>query len=311
MSRSRAFVGFGIASLCIVGLLAFVALALLLSLPDPAKIKSCLTAEMHKVYLCDSSPQFTPYEQISPYLIGAVIMSEDASFFSHQGLDYEEIKLSIKKDLSEYRFARGASTITQQLAKNVFLRSEKSVVRKLSEVYLALQIEKFLTKKRILTLYLNVVEFGPGIYGVKPAARHYFKRGPDELTPEQAAFLAFLLPNPKKYRQSFDKKQLTPFANKMIRTILRKMLLGRKISEEEYESALARVPYFPWDGSVITPDPLEPYFGKDGDEELEGEDRSSPGNQAVPNQEPAPTDEENLDENEFQFDFDAEEEPAQ
>jgi monofunctional glycosyltransferase len=308
MARVRAFVGLGVAALCVAGLLAFVALALLLSLPDPNKIKGCMTAEMHKVYLCDSSPNFAPFERISPYVIGAVIMSEDAAFFSHQGLDYDEIKESIKKDLSEYRFARGASTITQQLAKNVFLKSEKSVVRKLSEVYLALQIEKILSKRRILTLYLNVVEFGPNIYGIKQASRHYFKREPDELTPEQAAFLAFLLPNPKKYRQSFDKKQLTPFANKMVRTILRKMQLGRKITPEEYEAAVARVPLFPWDGSVTAPDPLQTYVGDDeniqDDPDVPDEEPSGTAPSMRKELEEEINQEENLDDNEFQYDFD-------
>lgn len=300
MTRLKAFLGLGVAGVCVIGLMAFMVLAVLISLPDAGKIKQCLTTEMHKVYLCETGPNFVPYDQISPYVIAAVIMSEDASFFSHQGLDYEEIKESIIKDLNEYRFARGASTITQQLAKNVFLKSEKSIIRKLSEMYLALQIEKIHSKKKILALYLNVVEFGPGIYGIKAGARHYFDRSPAELTPEQAAFLAFLLPNPKKYRQSFDKKKLTPFANKMIRAILRKMLISKRITQEEYDGAVNRVSLFPWDGSVTASDPLAPYLGPPAGEEGE-----------VPEADLAepPSEEENFDEDEFEFDFVPEESP--
>jgi len=122
-------------------------------------------------------------------------------------------------------------------------------LRKFEEIYLALQIEKHFTKAEILTLYLNVVEFGENLYGVKAACRHYFNRQPSEVTPEQGAFLAFLLPNPKKYSQSYLKKKMTPFAEKMVRTILHKMELGHKISQEEYMAAVGRVSQFPWTGS--------------------------------------------------------------
>lgn len=232
----------GFISLVVIGLAG-----LFLSLPDAKLLKGCLTTELYHVYLCDASPHYVPLAEISPNIIGAVIMSEDASFYSHPGVDLAEMKISFEKDLDEQRFARGASTITQQLAKNVFLSKSKSIIRKLEEIYLAFQIEKYYTKGKILADYLNVVEFADGVYGVKDACRHYFNKSPSEITPEEGAFLAFLLPNPKVYSQSFTHGQLTPFAEKTIKTILHKMQIGHKITEDEYVSSLARVPLFPWD----------------------------------------------------------------
>jgi monofunctional biosynthetic peptidoglycan transglycosylase len=229
-----------------ITLLCFLAGGLLLawffiSLPDVQSLKSCLTTKMYKVRLCETSGDFVTLDKVSPALIGAVIMSEDASFFSHDGLDMNEMKESLIRNLTEGRYARGGSTITQQLVKNVFLSGEKSIFRKLQEIYLATQVEKSFTKNKILTFYLNVVEFGPDLFGVKRASRHYFNKSPSELWPEEGAFLAYLLPNPKKYSESFRKHQLTPFAYQSVRKILRKMLLGKKINESEFTQAISRV----------------------------------------------------------------------
>src|SRR5580704_11507185 len=127
----------GFISLIVIGVAG-----LFLSLPVAKALKGCITTELYHVYLCDTSPHYVPFAEISPNIVGAVIMSEDASFYSHPGVDLEEMKISFQKDLDEHRFARGASTITQQLAKNVFLSKSKSIIRKLEEIYLAFQIEK-------------------------------------------------------------------------------------------------------------------------------------------------------------------------
>ncbi len=240
MTKFLAIVGAGVLGL--VSLAALVAAWIFATMPSADELKGCMTTAMYKVHLCDKDPGFAQLDSISPFIIGAVIMSEDASFYSHEGVDMNELKESAIKDFNQGRFARGGSTITQQLAKNVFTSGEKSIIRKLQELYLATQIEKIFTKNRILTLYLNVVEFAPNVYGVKAASRHYFGKEPLYVLPEEAAFLAFLLPNPKKYSQSFDKKQLTPFASKSVKTILHKMFLGKKITEAEYEGARANVP---------------------------------------------------------------------
>ncbi|MBK9293548.1 MAG: monofunctional biosynthetic peptidoglycan transglycosylase [Oligoflexia bacterium] len=217
--------------------ISFLVAMFFMSLPDVGSLKGCLTTKMNKVYLCDKNPSFVNLEAISPMAVNAIIVSEDASFFDHDGIDAVEIKESIIKNITKGRFARGGSTITQQLVKNVFLSPEKSLVRKAQEVYLAFKVEELLTKKRILTLYLNVVEFGPEIFGIQKAAQYYFNKNAAQLLPEEGAFLAFLLPNPKKYHQSFEQKQLTEFANKSVKTILHKMYRARKLTDDEYKVA--------------------------------------------------------------------------
>jgi monofunctional biosynthetic peptidoglycan transglycosylase len=250
---------------------------------------------MHQVRLCDSDPGYTRIKEISPYIIGAVLMSEDAAFYSHQGIDYDELKESLIRDLNEGRFARGASTITQQLAKNAFTNGEKSIFRKAQEIYLTFEIEKLFTKAKILEMYLNIVEFGDNIYGVRAAAQYYFNTTPGQLTPEQGAFLAFLLPNPKKYSQSFQKRQLSPFAYKTVRTILHKMLQGHKITDGEYESAVARMGNFPWQGGPTSAVTAQPQ-GPNPPPVVE----SAPGEPVIP-------EDDNQEGDEFKFDFDTSE----
>ncbi len=245
-----------------------------LNIPNPESLKKCLVTEMYKVHLCEGDGNFVTLDQISPYISGAVIMSEDAAFYSHDGIDVNEMKESMIKNMSEGRYARGGSTITQQLAKNVFLNGQKSILRKVEEIYLAFKLEKIFTKNRILTFYLNVVEFAPNIYGVKVASEHYFRKEPSQLTPEEGAYLAFLLPNPKKYSESFKKHQLTPFAYKSVRTILHKMLMGKKITQAEYDVAKENVGKLFGGNSaslpVINDKNIDDNQGYDGDEPKDG-----------------------------------------
>lgn len=140
---------------------------------------------------------WVPYGSISPYMATAVVICEDARFFSHRGFDAQSIQSSIKDNLREGRFVRGGSTVTMQLAKNLFLEREKTLSRKLQEAVLTLLLEQSLRKEEILELYLNVVEFGPGIYGIGPAAAHYFRSRPRDLSLGQSLYLASILPNPK------------------------------------------------------------------------------------------------------------------
>jgi monofunctional biosynthetic peptidoglycan transglycosylase len=263
----KGLIGLLIAIASILALVAIGIAVVFVSLPDVRSLKGCLTTELYHVELCKTSAGYTPYDQISKHIVDATVMSEDASFYSHNGVDLVEMKESFKRDLEEHRFARGASTITQQLVKNVFLSNEKSLLRKGQEIYLALQLEKTFNKQQILTFYLNVVEFGDGIYGVKSASRYYFNKSPAEVTPEQAAFLAFLLPNPKKYSQSFKKKALTPFASKSIKMILGRMLKSHRLSDEDYTTAIARVGSHLWSGEVMIPDSPETGSASDANEE--------------------------------------------
>jgi len=141
-----------------------------------------------------------PLSQISPLMVKAVVLSEDARFYQHDGFDWTEIGNSVEKNLSEGRFARGGSTLTQQLAKNLWLGTKKTLARKLDEAILAVKLERALSKERILEVYLNVVEWGPGVFGVESAARTHFGVSAAELRPYQVALLVGMLPAPRKSR---------------------------------------------------------------------------------------------------------------
>lgn len=136
------------------------------------------------------------YERISPNLVRALLAGEDQKFFDHDGFDWEELQKAVEKDWEEKKFHRGASTISQQLVKNLFLSTSKNPLRKVHEALITWEMEKILTKRRILELYLNVIEFGDGIYGAEAAARHYFNTSAASLSAEQAAFLAAVVPGP-------------------------------------------------------------------------------------------------------------------
>ncbi len=140
-----------------------------------------------------------PLQAISPRLVEAVITAEDDTFFEHDGVRPEQIRRAFWDNLEAGRYKRGGSTITQQLAKNAFLSREKSLTRKVKEFFLARRIEKVLPKKRILELYLNLVEWGPNVYGAETAARYYFNKPAQALNLAEGALLAGMLPNPRFY----------------------------------------------------------------------------------------------------------------
>ncbi|HMS82899.1 MAG TPA: monofunctional biosynthetic peptidoglycan transglycosylase [Nitrospira sp.] len=142
---------------------------------------------------------WVPLSRISPHLRHAVVAAEDASFFTHEGFDWEGIKEAAMHNLEAGEFKRGGSTITQQLAKNLYLSSERSLLRKAREALITHHLEQHLSKKRILELYLNVAEWGHGIYGAEAAARHHFGKPSLDLTIDEAAWLAAMLPSPRRY----------------------------------------------------------------------------------------------------------------
>jgi monofunctional biosynthetic peptidoglycan transglycosylase len=143
--------------------------------------------------------QWVPLSRISPYLIKAVIIAEDDKFWRHEGFDFEAIQKAVEKDLKAGKFKAGGSTISQQLAKNLYLTPSKNPLRKLKEAVLTWRIERTLSKKRIIELYLNVVEWGEGIFGIEAASRHYYGKPAAALGPEEAARLAVVLPNPRRF----------------------------------------------------------------------------------------------------------------
>jgi len=141
--------------------------------------------------------QWVPYARISPHLKRAVLVAEDSAFWTHDGLDYAQIKESMEVNLARREFVRGASTITQQLAKNLYLSPTKNPLRKVRELLIARRLEAELPKRRILEIYLNVIEWGDGIYGAEAAARTYFRKPASQLGPQESALLAAAVRNPR------------------------------------------------------------------------------------------------------------------
>ena len=143
---------------------------------------------------------WVPLSRISPYLIRAVLIAEDDKFYKHEGFDYEAMQKALEKDIKEKKFKLGGSTISQQLAKNLYLSPSKNPIRKLREALITLRMERAINKKRILELYLNVAEWGDkGIFGIEAASRHYYGKPASALSPEEASRLASVLPNPIKF----------------------------------------------------------------------------------------------------------------
>lgn len=181
---------------------------------------------------------WVPFAKISPHLRLAVVVSEDARFFEHFGLDLVEIWHSVEKNLKHQRFARGASTISQQVVKMAFLSREKSLIRKIREAAGALLLEALFSKNDILTWYLNLAEFGDGIYGVRKAAQHYFKTQPQSLSIQQSIHLALVLPSPQKWSSGLNRRQLTAFGHRRFAKILQQMYLNGYISRSQRNSVL-------------------------------------------------------------------------
>lgn len=185
------------------------------------------------------SPDFVPLEEVPPLFVRTLLLGEDAGFFGHRGLDLSELPAALATDWARGGAARGASTLSQQLAKNLFLSREKSLGRKLQELVLALLLESTLDKRRILEIYLNVIEWGPDLYGLRPAARRYFGKAPRALTPKEMAFLVAIIPGPVKYQRSFAEGELTPGFQPLVENLLAKLRSTDLITEEEYQAALA------------------------------------------------------------------------
>ena len=179
------------------------------------------------VLVGSENPNYTPLDQISPYLQKCVLTSEDPSFFSHRGFINEAFKQSILKNIRTKKFSRGASTISMQLIKNVFLTREKTVSRKLEEILLVYILEnnRIASKERMLEVYFNVIEWGPNVYGIGEAAQFYFQKIPADLTLKECLFLATIVPKPKKFMWQFDNEgNLKSFAKQQQKFLSNLML---------------------------------------------------------------------------------------
>lgn len=195
--------------------------------------------DYHPLLIGPGNANWAPSSSIPAEMKWSVILAEDSNFYKHEGVDVKAIKSAIKHDLEKKGLKRGASTITQQVAKNIYLSREKTITRKLKEVYLAVRMEQELTKGRIIELYLNVVELGPMVYGIGHASKYYFGKPVSEMTPRECAFLAAMLPGP---RIAYN-----PYRNmaKVLRRsdMILKLLKGKRVlSEEEYAAAMAFAP---------------------------------------------------------------------
>ena len=181
---------------------------------------------------------FRPLNQISPYLRAAVLFSEDGRFYTHHGFYDGAFRYSLVQDLKEHRFARGGSTISMQLVKNVFLNKNKNLMRKLEEIMIVWLIENehLVSKNRMFEIYLNVIEWGPNVYGAEEAAQFYFNKHADQITPSEAIYLATIIPSPKKFMNRFDSNhQLKHYMDFYYKLVGRKMLSSGAINAEEYE----------------------------------------------------------------------------
>ncbi len=173
--------------------------------------------------------RWVPYASISPHLKRAVLVGEDVNFFGHHGFEIEEMKKALEEAWTEKELPRGASTITQQLAKNLWLSRSYNPLRKLKEAWLTRQLERSLDKRRILEIYLNVVEFGPGVYGAEAASRRYFGKPASALDETEAARLAAGLPSPRSWNPAAGSAAASRRAQKLLRRMESASFLWREI----------------------------------------------------------------------------------
>ena len=204
-----------------------------------------------------SNDEFVPLDQISPYLMKSIMSTEDSAFYQHHGFITSEFRTALINNLKAGAFVQGASSITMQMVKNVLLYREKTLTRKLQELFLTWHVENTLTKDRIFEIYLNVIEYGPGLYGIGPAAYHFFGKKAKDLTPREAAFFSTILPSPKARYKQYCEGTLTKWTEGKIDRILQIMLKRDRLTQDEYDAALAAPLAFSKDGSESEEDCLK------------------------------------------------------
>lgn len=234
------------------GILIFTTIALLDSLPhfEQKGFENTKHDVIKQVELklakekADQHFEWVELKNIHRELLYAIVMSEDGDFFSHQGIDYDALISALGENIKRRQWSFGASTISQQTVKNIYLSDAKNLYRKLKEVIATQRLEKALSKNQILELYLNLVEFGPSIYGIEAAARHYFNTSPDKLNAAQGGFLAIMMPSPRKYHFTvFQNKHMAPRHKRKYKRILQDMRYKEYISPKQYRTYL-KWPFF-------------------------------------------------------------------
>lgn len=240
------------------------------SVPEQLARERYMRVFTHRIYHPDGtigeettgpgSEHWTPLDRISPFMQVAVLTTEDGSFRRHRGFNHRAIRDSLVANLKAKRFLRGASTITMQLAKNLFLTREKTLARKLEEIILTDYLEQTWDKDEMLELYFNVVEFGPDVYGITKAADYYFGRKPEELNLAECMFLASVLPAPLRIGKFREKGDLPPHQRKTLDTLMRIALKTGKVSPSELAEGLGASLTFVKPGSP-RPTPRPPAHG--------------------------------------------------
>ena len=177
---------------------------------------------------------WVPLSRVSPYAMKAVIIAEDDKFWSHEGFDFEAMQKALEKDIEKKKFKAGGSTISQQLAKNLYLSPSRNPIRKIKEAILTWRMERNLSKRRIMELYLNVAEWGDGIFGIEAAARKHYGKSAAALGPREAAVLASILPNPIRYKPHGSSKYVAYRSEKIYQIMVR-----RGIVIPEYEEVIS------------------------------------------------------------------------
>jgi len=188
--------------------------------------------------------RWVPLRNVSRDLVYSIVMSEDGHFFEHNGLNYDAILDSIAHNLKKREVVSGASTISQQVVKNLYFTNTKTISRKFKELITTRELERKFSKNKILEIYLNIAEFGPDIYGVHRAAYHFFGKSPKKINAAEGVFLALMLPSPRRnYYSIFQNKNLTYKKKKKIKRVLRDMLYQEFISPKQYRN-YTRYHYF-------------------------------------------------------------------
>ncbi|MEL6178978.1 MAG: biosynthetic peptidoglycan transglycosylase, partial [Myxococcota bacterium] len=200
----------------------------------------------YRYTISEDGPYWTPLNRVSPYVVKAIRTNEDGSFYSHKGFHWGSVRHAIEQNIRNRRYVRGASTVSMQLVKNIFLSTEKTIARKLQEALLTFAMEQAedIPKNRIMEVYLNVIEWGPHVYGIRAAAWHYFRKRPRALKLDEAVFLISILPGPRKYHAFYERGYIgNGWWNRMQR-LMEIMVDRRHITEEEYEKAIEKRPWF-------------------------------------------------------------------
>lgn len=182
------------------------------------------------------NPRWLEIKEVHRDYLYTIVLSEDSGFFEHEGIEVDAMLASMAENLKHKKYEYGASTISQQVVKNVFLSSEKSIVRKLKEIFLTEQLERRFNKNQILELYFNIAEFGPDLFGADAAARHFFAKAPAQINAAEGAFIAQMLPSPRRnYYAMFENQNLPAAKRRRIRRVLGDMLGNEFISAKQYK----------------------------------------------------------------------------